>query len=126
MKAQTEANKLSDDADPLRGIENEMETDEGTAKEKPAAARAKKEKDDVSKTNDLIKKGIVKPVQLNSDVTILPSNKVFKRSYTFLTKTIKFTMLQKCSFLNITFCDSCVLKVVKNVVFSLFVELFSD
>lgn len=33
---------------------------------------------DKSKTNNVIKKGIVKPVQLNSDVTILPSNKVSK------------------------------------------------
>lgn len=60
LKAQTEANKVSDDADPLG----------------ESADLNGKEDADVRKTNDLIKRGIVKPVQLNSDVTILPSNKV--------------------------------------------------
>lgn len=71
LKAQTEVNKQSDDADPLRGVDSEMETEEGVKSEEKDA-----DDESASKANDLIKKGIVKPVQLNSDVTILPSNKV--------------------------------------------------
>lgn len=62
LRAQTEANKVSDDADPLGGA-GDLNGKEG----KENGGR---------KTNDLIKRGLVKPVQLNSDVTILPSNKV--------------------------------------------------
>lgn len=60
LKAQAEVNKVSDDADPLG------ETTDA------------KQNEDM-KANDLIKRGIIKPVQLNSDVTILPSNKVCTR-----------------------------------------------
>lgn len=63
LKAQAEANKVSDDADPLGDTET-------------ADVKGDKENEDVRKPNDLIKRGIIKPVQLNSDVTILPSNKV--------------------------------------------------
>lgn len=67
LRAQTDANKVSDDADPLGGTEmeaKELEAEDGN------------QDDDTTKPNNVIKKGIVKPVQLNSDVTILPSNKV--------------------------------------------------
>lgn len=59
LKAQAEANKVSDDADPLGGADD-------------SDSKRGKENEEVRKTNDLIKKGIIKPVQLNSDVTILP------------------------------------------------------
>lgn len=67
LKAQAEANKVSDDADPLGGTTDGPDMNGKTIG---------KENDEVRKANDLIKRGIVKPVQLNSDVTILPSNKV--------------------------------------------------
>lgn len=67
LKAQAEANKVSDDADPLGGTTDESDMNG-------------KENDEVRKANDLIKRGIIKPVQLNSDVTILPSNKVSERN----------------------------------------------
>lgn len=68
LTAQTEVNKQSDDADPLRGIDSEMDTEEKNADD---------DKNTI-KTDDTIKKGIMKPVQLNSDVTILPTSKVRK------------------------------------------------
>lgn len=62
LKAQTEANKVSDDADPLGSA---SDSDGKSGKENGER-----------KSNSFIKRGLVKPVQLNSDVTILPSNKV--------------------------------------------------
>lgn len=52
LTAQAEANKVSDDADPLA------------------------DNNDVA--NDLVKKGLIKPVQLTSDVSLTPTGKVRK------------------------------------------------
>lgn len=67
LRAQTEANKVSDDADPLGDAAGDLNGKDGKENGGSASGRT------------LIKRGLVKPVQLNSDVTILPSNKVSDR-----------------------------------------------
>lgn len=62
------AQMVNDDSGLLGGLDYSEDDLDDT--------KYKKMKNDVAKANDLIKKGIVKPVQLNSDVTILPSVKV--------------------------------------------------